>query len=85
MITFLYTCRDAAVNAYLPLFPARSHGEAIRIFTDAVNDPKSSLHPHARDYTLFCVGAFDDNTGLIDPREPERLLGGSQAIDQLIQ
>lgn len=83
MILNIYTVYDSAVKAFLQPFFARSHGEAIRNFTDAVNDPKTSLHAHPHDYILFFVATFDDADGLISTPltpVPERLLSGTEAL-----
>ncbi|QCQ84709.1 nonstructural protein [Blackfly microvirus SF02] len=63
MITKIYSCFDSAISAHLPPFFARSEGEAIRMITRAVNDPESGFFQHAKDYTLVCLGSFDDETG----------------------
>ncbi|QCQ84686.1 nonstructural protein [Blackfly microvirus SF02] len=63
MITKIYSVFDSAISAHLPPFFARSEGEAIRMIGQAVNDPASGFHKHAKDYTLVCLGSFDDATG----------------------
>lgn len=55
--------RDAAVGAFTNPFVARSQNEAIRSFTDAVNDPKLPFGQHPADYALFIVGEWDDFAG----------------------
>lgn len=75
MITQLFSCYDSAVGAYLPLFPARSKGEAIRSFQDAVTAENSRFRDHAADYTLFHVGSFCDETGALIPLEAKISLG----------
>lgn len=80
MMLKIYTVHDAAVKAYLQPFFARSHGEALRSFTDAINDPKTSLNAHPHDYSLWHVADFDDNTATVVPNPPERLLGGTEAL-----
>lgn len=76
----IYTVFDNAVKAFLQPFFARSHGEAIRNFTDAVNDPKTSLNAHPHDYSLWHIGDFDDNSANIVANPPERLLSGTEAL-----
>lgn len=63
MIMNAYSVLDKAAKAYLPLFFVRSSGEAIRSFTDAVNDPKHQFARHVDDYALYFVGTFDDSNG----------------------
>lgn len=77
----MYTVFDAAVGAYLQPFFARSHGEALRSFQDAVNNDKAPFNIHPHDFSLFYVGGFDDNSGAIEyPTAPERLLSGTEAL-----
>lgn len=81
MILKIYTVHDSAVGAFMSPFFARSHGEALRSFQDAINDPKTNLNSHPHDYHLFYVGAFDDNAATLDmPSAPERLLSGTEAL-----
>lgn len=81
MILKIYTVYDQAVQAFLQPFFARSHGEAIRQFTDAIQDPKTSLHAHSSDYSLWCSGLFDDGNANITPANPpEKILDGVEVI-----
>jgi len=50
----------------LPYY-ALQKGQAIRGFTDAVNDPSSPYNKHPEDFTLFHLGEFNDQTGKIEP------------------
>lgn len=61
----IYTVYDSKVEAYLQPFYVRSKGEAIRAFTETVNDPQSLVGKHPADYTLFEIGEFDDQTAKI--------------------
>lgn len=79
MMLLVFTVHDAAVEAYLKPFFARSPGEAIRSFIEASNNPKSEIFQHSKDYTLFQIGTYDDTKGLIEPLIPHRPLG--KAID----
>lgn len=81
MITFVFSVYDAAVKAFLPPFFSRSKGEAIRSFSDAVNDEKSQLNKHVRDYSLFYIASFDDGSGAFDaPTAPERVVTGVEVL-----
>ena len=62
----IYAIRDLKAEAYMTPFFARTHGEAIRMVQNAVNDPQSGFHKHAADYILFMIGQFEDLTGHID-------------------
>ena len=63
----LYTVYDAISESYSPPMINRTRGEALRSFTDEVNNPNSQLFKHAEDYTLFEIGEWDNQTGRITP------------------
>lgn len=70
MIYQVFAVRDAKAAAYaLPFFLPRME-VAIRSFRDAVKDPKHDMSRHPEDYSLWCLGEFDDNTGAMSPVEP---------------
>jgi len=62
---------DAALQAYLRPFPAASIGVAVREFGTECRRPDSPLKNHAKDYSLYLIGEFDDQSGSIIPRPPE--------------
>lgn len=61
----IYAIHDDKMQAFSrPLF-FQNHGTAIRSFSDAIQDPKSDYARHPSDYRLYCLGEYDDNTGII--------------------
>lgn len=58
---------DKKALAYTQPDMAAQPGQAIRSFSDAVNNPQSAFNKHPEDYALYNIGYFDDNTGLIFP------------------
>lgn len=82
MMLNLYSVHDAAVQAFLQPFFARSHGEALRSFQDACNDPKTAFHAHTNDYSLWFLGSFNDASGDLAATHPaaEKLLNGTEAL-----
>ena len=78
MILHICAVFDSASQAYgRPIFAA-AKGHAMRSFKDEVlrADPNNDLHNHPEDFTLFYLGFFDDNTGVINAMAPEQLLRG---------
>jgi len=61
----LFSIHDIKAGAYLPPFTLPNKNMAIRTFTDCVNDPNHAFCRNPADYTLFCLGEFDDNDGQI--------------------
>lgn len=80
MILYLFSVHDAATGAYLPPIFMRSKGEAIRSFTESLENEQHQFHKHYMDYTLFALGTFDDNSGIVTPAEPVRVISGVEAV-----
>lgn len=72
------TVYDSKVGSYSALMCVNSRGEAIRTFSDAARDEKLQFHLHPGDYTLFVVGSFDSNSGVISSLPLERVLGADE-------
>lgn len=73
MKMFLFSVHDSAVGAFLPVFFARSKGEAIRSFSQALDDPKHQFAQSRGDYALFQLGTFDDQNGEVSQAQGEPL------------
>lgn len=63
----VYTVYDSKVESYSnSLWLFKNKGEAIRSFTDAVNDAKTVFHQHPEDYVFFEIGDYNiDNAELV--------------------
>ena len=62
----VFSVYDSKAEAYgAPVF-FKTKGEAIRGFTDIVNDGNSMLSKYPGDYTLFELGSFDEETAKFD-------------------
>jgi hypothetical protein len=66
----IYTVRDSKSDAYLQPFFLPNDAVAQRAITDCVNDPNHAFFNHPEDYTLFKLGEFNVQTGVITPLEP---------------
>lgn len=82
MIMQVFSVLDKAVGAYLPPVFARSRGEMLRSFSQAVNTPDHQFAKHSVDYTLFQIGTWDDNSGMFQPMEPQRILGAIEVLEE---
>jgi hypothetical protein len=81
MKLYVYSVFDKAVNAYMQPFFCRSTGEALRSFTDIINDTKTNFHQHYVDFSLYELGEFDDNTGQFDAfNETKRIVTGPEVL-----
>lgn len=76
-----YSVFDLKVGAFAAPFFMRSNAEAIRAFSDTVNDSSTSLNRHPEDYCLYCIADWDDASGELSALEPSEMLG--KAIEYL--
>lgn len=63
MLHRIFTVYDAKAKAYLQPFFFPQTGQAVRAFTELVNDEKTQFYKHAEDYTLYVIGKYDDTKG----------------------
>jgi hypothetical protein len=80
MILEVFTVYDSAVKAYLPPFYGRSKGEAIRSFTEAVNDRGHQFNKYPADYSLWHLGKFDDSNAAFKVDVSHRVVGGHEVL-----
>lgn len=71
----VFSVYDSKVEAYSPPLCAKAKGEALRQFSDLVNDGVSPISKHPADYTLFEIASFDELTGVITPHPTPISLG----------
>lgn len=55
--------RDLATETFGRPFVVHHPRQAIRSFTDEVNNPESEVCRHAEDYELYQLGTFEDSSG----------------------
>lgn len=58
----VFSIYDSAAEAYNQPFFAQAKGQAVRMFTQMCNDPKSNINQYPSDFTLFHIGSFDDSS-----------------------
>lgn len=63
IVYLVYSIRDVKVNVFNTPFFQTSKAGAIRMFSDLVNDPNSTLNKHAEDFQLYEIGVFDSESG----------------------
>lgn len=63
----VYVIRDAATETFLQPHFLQTKSAAIRAFADLVNDGKSQVSLHAKDFSLFEIAEYDDSSGMITP------------------
>ncbi len=79
----LYTVRDATIGKYFTkLFMLHNDAQANRMFQHAVLGGDQNMTDNPDDYTLYRVGAYDDESGIPIGHDPERICTGVQAVRQ---
>ncbi len=71
----IFSIYDQKAYAYLPPFTLPTADMAERTFMDCVNAIDHAFCRNPADYTLFEIGTYDDNKGLISPHEVVRTIG----------
>ncbi len=69
----IFTVFDSKAEAFNTPFFLAAKGQAVRAFEDEVNSENSEFSKHPEDYTLFCLGEYDSDTGAITPIKLESL------------
>lgn len=70
--------RDLATESFARPFFVQHPAQAIRSFSDECNNPESEFAKHAKDYELWDLGSFDDESGMFSGNSPVRLV---RAVD----
>lgn len=77
----MFTVYDTKAKAYLPPFFLHREEMATRSFKDCVNSATHQFGKHPEDYTLYCVGTFDDDKGSFDTTIPVLMHSGLSLVD----
>lgn len=75
-----YCIYDNKALVYHPPFFSAQDGAAVRIFSDVVTDPNTSIGRHPLDYSLWFCGTYDDQLGLFIAQTPLRHISDAQAL-----
>lgn len=69
MVVKMYSLLDGKGKVYSKPFYANNDGEALRSFAEAVNNKDLVCGKYPEDFSLFRVGEWDDNTGMLSPAD----------------
>lgn len=61
----VFSIYDVKAKTFSPPFVCPHTGQALRDFSDLVQDPKTRIAAHPEDYNLQCLGEYDDCSGKI--------------------
>lgn len=74
----IFSVYDEKAQVYRSPFYLKHKGEAMRSFSDLVNDDKTIINKHPEDYKLYYLGVFDDVSGKMGSRDtPEFICNAS--------
>ena len=77
-----FSIYDTATKVFNRPFYQHTKGQAIRSFTDLVNDDQTEISKHPSDYALFLLGTFEDDTGsLFSESAPEKVITGLEVVE----
>lgn len=78
----MYCVRDVKVGGFNNPFCFVNDAVAVRSFEALVNEPsqESMISKYPGDYDLYCVGIFDQDTGLMSSMQPEHVISAAALV-----
>lgn len=73
MLVNAYTLHDVKAASYSPPFFAAAHGLATRMVMELAQDASTTVGRHPADFTLYCVGRFNTESGEVLPAVREHI------------
>lgn len=83
MILKAYSIYDNKALSYNAPWFTHTDGAAVRSLRDLVNEPNNNVSRHPGDFVMYCVGEFDDQTGIFTLCSPLRHVMDAQALVEL--
>lgn len=74
----IYVVYDRASKHYGSIHNQKTDAEAIRSFSQVVNEPGNQISNTPDDFTLFSIGQFDQNIGELTSWEPVKITNGAE-------
>lgn len=75
----IFTVFDSAAELFNTPFFFRSKGEAMRWFIDCSGDESTPVGQHPKDYSLYYLGEFDDETSEFQESVKVAMMTGIEA------
>jgi len=76
----LFAIFDSAAERYIEPFPGSTLEVAIRGFREACEKEGHQFHKFPEDYSLFHVGSFDPELGVISGLTPRKIAQATQFV-----
>lgn len=71
----IYAVFDEKAKSFHQPFYQQTDGLVVRMMLETVKDPNSTISKYKEDFTIFHIGVFDDQKGMVVPRKTLRSLG----------
>lgn len=81
MVYKMYSIKDECIGFGIP-FALENDGVAIRTFENAYHVNNSMYATKPNDFSLYCVGTFDNKTGDVNPILPFRVCEASEFVER---
>lgn len=78
----IFAVRDRQLDAFMQPWCGQSIGQAIRMFTDEVNNKEGQMHKHAADYDLYHIGEFNNGHLAQTTEQPKLIAIGANVREQ---
>lgn len=78
----MFAVYDSKAATYCVPFSSVNLSTAIRDFASASNDPGTELNRNPLDYSLFHIGNFDEETGVLTSQVPCNLGMAAQFLNK---
>lgn len=78
----VFAVRDAKAEAFITPFFLPMPAMAARVFGQMVRDPNHQFNQAPQDYSLFCIGEWDMDTGELVPGVPEMIGHGLDYVEE---
>jgi len=79
MIEF-FSVYDAVAERYIDPFPCPNAGVALRSFEEACRKEGHAFTKHPEDYSLWHIGQFDPELGVLEGMKPRKLAMASSFV-----
>ncbi len=85
MVKGIYSIYDRKAEIYHEPMIQMNNLEAIRTVGDVVNNPKTAIHAHPEDYSLYRCGEFNMKTGELKGKLLQKLCEAEELLTKGIK
>lgn len=78
-----FSIRDSKTGVFNPPFWTPHTGQAMRTLQELANDSKTQIGKYPEDFQLYEIGEYDDELGLMYPREaPHQIATAGELVNR---